>query len=319
MGWDGFSSLIHGQDYPRLRKHIKFLEQEHRSEIIRREHGHARRLQQVNGKHAQEVFRIQDSHANEVGELKEFLADKDRDIRELETIHTHEINQRNAQIKATEKDRDDRITKLQQNHAVRIANLEKDSADEAARYENHISATIQEHETKLAGMEQAHQNEVSTLLAQHDAATNSLLKQHETTVEGLLAEVKGLENVLRKRDNNSFLASMLSDADTKQDPDEHIRDKFLEIEKMVEDLSILTWKPDQRIWTDQRLRLLGGNQNPRLLKKRILQDYIWTLLHKYIFCSPFRIFGKEGEILEKEWNDHFGKGRSQSHFRKKLC
>jgi hypothetical protein len=44
------------------------------------------------------------------------------------------------------------------------------------------------------------------------------------------------------------------------------------------------------------------------LKKLILGDAIWTTLFQLIFCSPFRILGKEGEHLEADWNGSFPSG-----------
>ena len=78
---------------------------------------------------------------------------------------------------------------------------------------------------------------------------------------------------------------------------------FLEVVQMVDTLGRLVWKPNQKVWNDEKLRQLGKNQNQRVLKKSILQDLIWKIMLKHIFCSPFRVFGNEGEKLEKEWRE----------------
>ena len=89
-------------------------------------------------------------------------------------------------------------------------------------------------------------------------------------------------------------------------PDEQIRGKFSEIEQMVDSLGRLQWKQDPAVWTSEVLRSIDGKCVGRVLKKAIVQDLVWSILFDYIFCIPFRIFGVEGRLLEKEWNEQCG-------------
>jgi hypothetical protein len=89
-------------------------------------------------------------------------------------------------------------------------------------------------------------------------------------------------------------------------PDNDIKARFQDLAQEIDTLARLEWKPNQKEWTNQVLRQLSGNQ--RLLKKQILQDSVWVILHENIFCSPFRIFGEEGRSLESQWSDEYGKG-----------
>jgi hypothetical protein len=67
------------------------------------------------------------------------------------------------------------------------------------------------------------------------------------------------------------------------------------------------WREDRKIWSKETLTALVGTKQRRL-KKLILGDAIWTTVYQLIFCSPFRILGKEGEHLEADWNGSFPSG-----------
>ncbi|KAH8794175.1 hypothetical protein BGZ57DRAFT_869325 [Hyaloscypha finlandica] len=67
------------------------------------------------------------------------------------------------------------------------------------------------------------------------------------------------------------------------------------------------WREDRKIWSKETLTALVGTKQRRL-KKLILGDAIWTTVYQLIFCSPFRILGKEGEHLEADWNGYFPSG-----------
>lgn len=67
------------------------------------------------------------------------------------------------------------------------------------------------------------------------------------------------------------------------------------------------WREDRNIWSKDTMTALVGTKQRRL-KKLILGDAIWTTLYQWIFCSPFRVLGKEGERLEADWNKLFPSG-----------
>ncbi|PMD58583.1 uncharacterized protein K444DRAFT_413399 [Hyaloscypha bicolor E] len=87
-------------------------------------------------------------------------------------------------------------------------------------------------------------------------------------------------------------------------PDPEITSRFVALTQEVHALSLLEWKADRKKWSTQVLHQLSDNE--RSLKQQILKDIIWRALQEYIFCSPFRILGEEGKVLEKQWNDACG-------------
>jgi hypothetical protein len=89
-------------------------------------------------------------------------------------------------------------------------------------------------------------------------------------------------------------------------PDPEITSRFVALTQEVHALSLIEWKADRKKWSTQVLHQLSDNE--RSLKQQILKDIIWRALQEYIFCSPFRILGEEGKVLEKQWNDACGQG-----------
>ena len=151
---------------------------------------------------------------------------------------------------------------------------------------------IQEHKTALLQSEESRRANETLLKADHNRKIYSYLNELRETNAALL-----------NRDYSPEMGSILAEIDLKREPDEHIKAQFLEVVQMVDTLGRLAWKPNQKVWNDEKLRRVGKNENQRVLKKSILQDLIWKTLLKHIFASPFRVFGSEGETLEKEWSE----------------
>lgn len=79
--------------------------------------------------------------------------------------------------------------------------------------------------------------------------------------------------------------------------DVEIKDKFLGLAQEVDMLARLEWKTDQTGYPLEVLHSLFSTL--KILKRQLLQDNIWILLNQHIFCSPFRVLGEEGGILQK--------------------
>lgn len=267
------------------------------------------KIAKLRSDHEEQTKKLRDDQEHQTGKLKHDHEDQIEklgrhygdQIRNMKCHYEAQIAKLRSDyeeiIKRLRSDHEEQLKKLKFDYEDRIQNLKQELADQTADYEHSINTLKERHADELMQMEKSHQREVM------DQAN-----QHEAFSKGLREEVHGLKNVLLKRDDNSFLPSVLSDADAKQEPDEHIKVKFLEIEQRVNDLSRLAWKSEQKVWTDQLLCKIGAKHDQTLLKKYILRDSIWSLLHSYMFCSPFRVFGKEGESLEREWNHNFLEG-----------
>jgi hypothetical protein len=128
---------------------------------------------------------------------------------------------------------------------------------------------------------------------------------HAATEKSLREKIAEYSGALLARDRNDF--NMVEHDVLEPMSDNEIEGRFVDLVQDVDRLSRLEWKQNPKGWTIQILRSLSSNQ--RLLKKQILQDIIWVILHEFVFCSPFRIFGEEGQALESQWNKECGTGK----------
>jgi malate synthase len=153
----------------------------------------------------------------------------------------------------------------------------------------------------------------------------------------------GLEKEKMRRDFNTTVASLESDFDKERsrlererveqqaalrkdveypngellarDPytpltDHELKSPFQGLGNEIDALSRLKWKSNQAEWPNDLLGRLSDNQ--RKVKKQLAQDIVWIILYEKIFCSPFRVFGEEGQRLELQWNEAYGKGYDPS-------
>jgi len=88
--------------------------------------------------------------------------------------------------------------------------------------------------------------------------------------------------------------------------DHELKSPFQALGVEIDALSRVKWKPDQKEWPNDLLGKLSDNQ--RKLKKQLVQDTVWTILFERIFCSPFRLFGEEGQSLELQWSKAYNEG-----------
>jgi hypothetical protein len=163
-------------------------------------------------------------------------------------------------------------------------------------------------QAKISEMQQNHALTIKQMEQEHESEKNLMQKEHETELEVQKTQLEmahAEEKERLRKDVDAYSAALLARDDFKPTPDNEIKARFQDLVQDVDALARLEWKVNQE-WTSQALRRLLPKQ--RLLKKQILQNSMWTILHRYIFCSPFRIFGEEGQSLEMLWNEECGKG-----------
>lgn len=207
------------------------------------------------------------------------------------------INNLRAQMAASSRQHDEHVQqlhnerrRLEQNHGSEIANLLQDFTDK----ENQLHL---KHNATVADLAQHYENRESNLVTGYTLQISKLQQELSTHSEALIA-----------RDHDLWKASQFTTADLKKDPDEYIVGYFTEVKQMVDTLSRLKWKDSQAVWTEQTMNRLSRDCGLRMLRNNILKDHIWNLLHTFVFCSPFRIFGAEGRTLEGQWNEQYGEG-----------
>ena len=193
---------------------------------------------------------------------------------------------------------------------MRQAEEEHRSKAETLRqsHDREISQLLQSHEATVHDLNQKHTAERSGLVETHKEKAKQLVLRHKQSTERLRQEVQELNAALLTRDDEIYQGGIFNAPSLPRKPDDKIKNSFVEIQQMVEDISRLDWKAEQDLWTEELFHTIGNRHVPRMVKNAILQDAIWSLLYRYIFCSPFRIFGDVGQELEKEWNEQCGKG-----------
>ena len=228
-------------------------------------------------------------------------------------------NQHETEKNRLREDHESKRKHLQQNHESTIKQMEQAHESQRAQWHatkskmlrDHISEKDlmqKEHDSKqaqqaslISQMEEAHTSEQEKMRKDFEARKLQLERERAEEEARLKTEFKVKKAQLEmahaeekerlRKDVDEYSAALLARDDFKPTPDNEIKARFLDLVQDVDDLARLEWKVNQKEWTSQVLRRLSPTQ--RLLKKQILQDSIWVILHEYIFCSPFRILGRK--------------------------
>ena len=152
-----------------------------------------------------------------------------------------------------------------------------------------------EHEQARMHMETKHRERVNDLLdkAKQDEAT--LKHNHQQETARLNKIIHGRTKAIVTRETFTPIT------------DRDLKTKLTELSSKVDSLGKLQWSPDRSTWRDDQLKQVRINS--KKLQKSIIQETVWLVLHEYILCSPFRVFGTEGIKLEKQWNNAYGNGQ----------
>ncbi len=270
--------------------------------------------------HEGEVADIRRKHANDMKILRDEYDEEERSMQEEheasmrdlvnesnEEKRRHEASMRDLVNESNEEKRrhEEEVTYLGLKHDSQIKQMQQEQKSMEEQLTSTISKLKQDHATDLEKRVQKHAKKISDMETERAVALKRVDSEYAAIVKGLRDDVEALNGALLARDMNDF--NLLEQNIFKPMSDLNIEARFLELVQEIDTLSRLEWKPDPKAWTNQILRRLSTNQ--RILKKQILQDSMWALLHDFIFCSPFRIFGEEGRTLELQWNEQCGKGQ----------
>ena len=84
--------------------------------------------------------------------------------------------------------------------------------------------------------------------------------------------------------------------------------RFQDLATEIDDFSRVRWdNRRESTWPfpDKVLRKL---ENERRSKQHVIQNTIWVIFYERIFCTPFRVLGTEGELMEQDWIEKYGQG-----------
>jgi len=261
-----------------------------------------KKLEEMNEAHKSAETHLGKVHVIEIENLqKGFETEKSYLRRNLEEEAKHLV----SKIEKLKRDFDAEKNSMQTN----VSMIQKE-------YESEIVLMSREHESKLATqmsqMGKEHESKLAQLIThmsqmekEHDTEKEKIRYYFEEKVETLdRAHAKDKEQL--RKDIDEYSRALLARDNFQPISDSEIEARFLDLVQDVDALARLDWKVNDKEWTSQVLHRLSTNQ--RLLKKQFLQDSIWVILYEYIFCSPFRIFGEEGQSLETQWNGEYKEG-----------
>ena len=303
----------HQDEIDKLVKNVSRLESDNnaqRGEIQRAHEKEQRSFQEYNA----EKNRLQKA-LNAEKEALQHLQDEEKRLRsrilELQREHKskidlmqHEHESEKGRMQREHKSEKDR---LQQEHESEEDRMQQEHKFEEDRMQNEHESNLALMRAKMEKMKQEHDSEQKKMRKVVDEE-KVRLKSEFQTMKAQLERAHAEETKRLRRDIEAYSEDLLARDDFKPMLDNEIKGRFLDLAQEIDTLARLEWKPNQKEWTNQVLRRLSGNQ--RLLKKQILQDSVWVILHENIFCSPFRVFGEEGRRLESQWNDKYQQGWS---------
>jgi hypothetical protein len=326
---------------------LKTVEEAHEKETERLETAHENELDDMKGKtetlkqhHILDIERREKQHAQEISSLR-------AEIVSLKETHTEALKTKDANHSSELSKEQEKIISLKERHATeleirgkahiremskleaRMMSLaEKDAIELTTRSITHtteLTARDQIHaeiESKLKGKMESLKMDHSAVLKSRDdthaAATSKLKKQfrdhlaqrekeHAEITKALRVTVGDYSGALLERDKITY--NMIEGKPFEPLLDADVEARFVGLAEEVDTLSRLDWKTNPSGWPEPVLLRLSSNQ--KTLKRQILKDTIWVILHEFVFCSPFRVFGNEGRALESKWNEECGAGKQK--------
>ncbi|KAI4627402.1 uncharacterized protein J4E87_003965 [Alternaria ethzedia] len=234
-------------------------------------------------------------HEQEISSLKQQLAEEhwkwDAYLREVKDTY------------------ETRITKLE-------ASFNEQMATESEKHSEQMRQEMERHE----GSVKTYQSNIAQLKIDAEHEEQRLREQLQTEQEKLQEEQKRREKELKRQEaqlthkhTHETLQLRTVNEELKQGlfqrqhfrglKDRDVGNLFRSIAGQVQDFANVDWDSTRTSdWPFSEHQLLDiHRQNTRKLKKQIVQNTVWVLLHDRIFASPFKILGSEGEVLDREW------------------
>jgi len=84
--------------------------------------------------------------------------------------------------------------------------------------------------------------------------------------------------------------------------------RFKDIASEIDDFSRVRWDNRREATWPFPDKVLRESENERRSKQYVIQNTIWVILYERIFCTPFRVLGTEGKLMEQDWIEKYGKG-----------
>ncbi|KAJ9653452.1 hypothetical protein H2198_007348 [Neophaeococcomyces mojaviensis] len=252
--------------------------------------------------------RIAEAESKATRTIEMWQAEKDKEIGTLKAVHNSELSQLREEHKTATQHLSAQLEGYE-------SKAEREKAEIRTKHQTKLATITEQHETKVAELkarlkdEQAeHQSEILELTDELAAQMVEKAEEYEKATEQLREDVNTLNSRLLTHDDHNFQGQIFAVGELPSSPDELLRSQFSDIVHIVDSLGRIEWKANPSVWTNDILKAVDGRLGNRMLKKAIVQDTVWSVLFRYVFCSPFRMFGAEGEILEQQWASQCDQG-----------
>lgn len=298
-------------DNKQLNREIGKLETEHKKTLEVKEDRHNREIQKLKDEHKTAIK----FHYEELETLKKVANGQAADMRGLR-----------QDLEATKSKANTDRRRMEQDHETKRSNLARDLHNAKAEASQREQRAAQQHADAMKNLNQKiqadrnaaevneqrvaqeHTKAITDLKQTHILALSKQQQDHLQRIQHLQLELEELNEAWLNRDDEMYQAMLFTTSGLPRNPDDKITSQILALQQLIDDLSRTPWKPSPELWTDLIFQRIGNQYGQRPLKKAIIQDLIWSLLFQRIFCSPYRMFGEEGKILEHDWNEQCGKG-----------
>lgn len=175
------------------------------------------------------------------------------------------------------------------------AKWERKLQKERGKYEDSITSL----ELDIERLEGALAKERLHKEAELQNQRKELEDKYKVEKEGLRTEIDMFKVAVSQREHFKGLT------------DSEVANNYKRLANSIEDFARVEWdhsKGDDWPVSEARMRQLG--KNLRKMKLQIVQNTLWVLLYKHIFCSPFKILGPAGEEEDERWTQIYSEGKN---------
>lgn len=212
-------------------------------------------------------------------------------ISRLKNTHTGEMSRKANELQDAKRDAESRLASQSAVHRERLEKTEASLALQLRKYREELDKVTTEAKETLALQDTTHAAEL-----------DDMNTQHETNMRNLRNEVKHYQEALLKNDNEMYKGLLFATSSLPAKSDDKIYNQWYGVEQIVDSIGRLHWKAKPAVWTNKNLQEVRSEHMDRAIKKAIVQDVTWCLLHHYVLASPFRVFHVEGKELESQWS-----------------
>ncbi|KAF2188027.1 hypothetical protein K469DRAFT_704299 [Zopfia rhizophila CBS 207.26] len=176
-------------------------------------------------------------------------------------------------------------------------------------YENQLADAVARHKEEIAALNARIAELESSAEAKEERMRKEFQAEQEKAKNDFVARTSGYRKKIE-----TLKGALVAREHFKGLSDPQIAARFQKLASEVDEFSRVPWDTrKQENWPFPE-NTLRRSENTRKLKKHIVQSSIWYILHRRIFFTPFQVLGEEGELLQREWTQGYGRGKNSKEF-----